>query len=148
MWVESHLVKSQAGGHHFNAPAVREKDTLQLTVWVSQPCYVKHLQLKVQDSDVWRRTDTVERQFVQEIVLDTVCKRTVVKQGLTYMFDMHDHGKKWRVFISCEHAERVSGSQGHWVQSLCDKIEGKNDEEEMLFWQDGTPQDQLVVSEQ
>ena len=32
--------------------------------------------------DVWRRTGTVEGQFVQEIVLDTACKRTMVRQEL------------------------------------------------------------------
>ena len=32
-------------GRHFDALTIREKDTSQLTVWVSQSCYVKYLQL-------------------------------------------------------------------------------------------------------
>ena len=32
--------------------------------------------------DVWHRTGTVEGQFVNEIVLDTACKRTIVHQEL------------------------------------------------------------------
>ena len=32
--------------------------------------------------DVWQRTGTVEGQFVPEIVLDTACKRTMVRQEL------------------------------------------------------------------
>ena len=36
--------------------------------------------------DIWQRTGTVEGQFVPEIVLDTACKRTMVRQELVLLW--------------------------------------------------------------
>ena len=65
------------------------------------------------------------------------------------MVNMHDHRKRWRVF----HVNMLKGFQVHRATEsnyFVDNIEGENDEEfeEVLFWQDGTPQDQPVIGEQ
>ena len=54
--------------------------------------------------DVWQRTGTVEGQFVPEIVLDTACKRTMVRQELV---------PPWKIVegdvatIRCAHGDTV-----------------------------------------
>ena len=54
--------------------------------------------------DVWQRTGTVEGQFVPEIVLDTACKRTMVRQELV---------PPWKIIegdvatIRCAHGDTV-----------------------------------------
>ena len=36
--------------------------------------------------DIWQRTGTVKGQFIPEIVLDTACKRTMIRQELVLLW--------------------------------------------------------------
>ena len=54
--------------------------------------------------DVWQRTGTVEGQYVPEIVLDTACKRTMIRKELV---------PPWKIIegdiatIRCAHGDTV-----------------------------------------
>ena len=65
----------------------------------------------------------------------------------TYMVDMHDHRKRLRVF----HVNMLKEFQVHKaVESsyFTEDVEYESDEEEVPFWQDGTPQDRPTISKQ
>ena len=61
------------------------------------------------------------------------------------MVDMHDHKKRWRVF----HVNMLKEFQVHRAAEssyFADDVESESDE--VLFWQEGDPQDQPVIGEQ
>ena len=66
-------------------------------------------------------------------------------KSLSYMVDVHDHKKRWRVF----HVNMLKEFQFHRAAEssyFADDVESESDE--VLFWQEGDPQDQPVIGEQ